>query len=111
MKTWYGSYFQLNYAVSSADNGIALVRVSDKRDHETGHGYARLVIEGVSAGETTATVVATDRAGLSVEHTFNIIAETRPPRVTRRISNRLVSAGYRKVCMASKQPFCRSRRA
>ena len=89
----YGSYFQLNYAVSSADNGIALVQVSDKRDHETGHGYARLVIEGVSAGETTATVVATDRAGLSVEHTFNIIAETRPPRVTRRISNRLVSAG------------------
>ena len=89
----YGSYFQLNYAVSSADNGIALVRVSDKRDHETGHGYARLVIEGVSAGETTATVVATDRAGLSVEHTFNVIARTRPPRVTRRISDVLVSAG------------------
>ena len=89
----YGSYFQLNYAVSSADNGIALVRVWDKRDHETGHGYARLVIEGVSAGETTATVVATDRAGLSVGHTFNIIAETRPPRVTRRIGNRSVSAG------------------
>ena len=89
----YGSYFQLNYAVSSADNGIALVRVWDKRDHETGHGYARLVIEGVSAGETTATVVATDRAGLSVEHTFNVIARTRPPRVTRRISDVLVSAG------------------
>ena len=89
----YGSYFQLNYAVSSADNGIALVRVWDKRDHETGHGYARLVIEGVSAGETTATVVATDRAGLSVRHTFNIIAETRRPRVTRRISDVLVSAG------------------
>ena len=89
----YGSFFQLNYAVSSADNGIALVRVWDKRDHETGHGYARLVIEGVSAGETTATVVATDRAGLSVEHTFNVIARTRPPRVTRRISDVLVSAG------------------
>ena len=89
----YGSYFQLNYAVSSADNGIALVRVWDKRDHETGHGYARLVIEGVSAGETTATVVATDRAGLSVSHTFKIIAETRPPRVTRRISDVSVSAG------------------
>ena len=89
----YGSYFQLNYAVSSADNRIALVRVWDKRDHETGHGYARLVIEGVSAGETTATVVATDRAGLSVEHTFNVIARTRPPRVTRRISDVLVSAG------------------
>ena len=89
----YGSYFQLNYAVSSADNRIALVRVWDKRDHETGHGYARLVIEGVSAGETTATVVATDRAGLSVEHTFNVIARTRPPRVTRPISDVLVSAG------------------
>ena len=89
----YGSYFQLNYAVSSADNGIALVQVSDKRDHETGHGYARLVIEGVSAGETTATVVATDRAGLSVEETFDVIVRTRPPRVTRRISDVLVSAG------------------
>ena len=89
----YGSYFQLNYAVSSADNGIALVRVWDKRDHETGHGYARLVIEGVSAGETTATVVATDRAGLSVEETFDVIVRTRPPKVTRRISDVLVSAG------------------
>ena len=89
----YGSYFQLNYAVSSADNGIALVRVWDKRDHETGHGYARLVIEGVSAGETTATVVATDRAGLSVEETFDVIVRTRPPRVTRQISDVLVSAG------------------
>ena len=38
-------------------------------------------------------MVATDRAGLSVEHTFNVIARTRPPRVTRRISDVLVSAG------------------
>ncbi|WP_420636451.1 Ig-like domain-containing protein [Candidatus Palauibacter sp.] len=88
----YGSFFQLNYGASSADNDIALVRVSDKRDHKTGHGYARLVIKGVSAGQTRATVVATDWEGLSVEERFTVIVGTRPPRVTRRISDRSVSA-------------------
>ncbi|WP_420632439.1 Ig-like domain-containing protein [Candidatus Palauibacter sp.] len=88
----YGSFFQLNYGASSADNDIALVRVSDKRDHKTGHGFARLVIEGVSAGQTRATVVATDWEGLSVEERFTVIVRTRPPRVTRRISDRSVSA-------------------
>ena len=50
-------------------------------------GYGRI------SSDAGHPVVATDPPGLSVEETFDVIVRTRPPRVTRRISDVLVSAG------------------
>ena len=54
-------------------------------------------------------VVATDPPGLSVEETFDVIVRMRPPRVTRRISDVLVSASLetypgRKRAASSSRP-------
>ena len=89
----YGFDFDLRYTVSTADTSIARSRLHDKRDPISRHGFAWLLTKGVSKGRTATTVRGTDRLGLSVETTFNVVSTTRPPIVERSFSDRSVVVG------------------